>query len=98
MDVDEAWMAGMMDGMGTFFVRQGASCYVLKSTFRIEAIQRFADLAGLNVHKGHRGGIKVQVQGDRLHELMKRLWPGLSRQRKAEYAIIRRKASTLASR
>ena len=95
MNDDELWAAGFLSIFGSFFLRQQRGKVValsIKSKLRTEAVQRFAVIAGTTVIMTSQG-MKIQLSGEPLHNLMKRLWAGLPKQRKREYADLRRQVN-----
>lgn len=100
---EAAYAAGVMDTQGTFsntkiFKVKNAGRTVsyrfdLISAKRMEMVYAFGNATGLEIQGRLRDGAqvpRVSVWGEELHEIMKQLWPYLTRERKQEYADVRR--------
>jgi hypothetical protein len=96
MTDNEMWAAGFLSGMGSFFLidRKGRKvvALTLSSKTKSQAIIRFAQIAGVNAIMSEKG-MKVNVTGQPLHNLLRRLWDELTVERKQEYARLRKQAT-----
>lgn len=95
-DDDAAWAAGLLSTTGSFQVVAGSVRIAMRSSRHTEAIERFGRIFGVAtqiVAVNGKDGINLSLGGGPLHEIMKVVWPQLTRARKQEYAAARKRAA-----
>jgi len=91
--VDHAWAAGLMSSSGSMFLLNDVTVqYVLSSSNHPESVDRFAEIMGLSSLDGARGSRRVTLSGKPLHRVMGLVWGYLTKERKLEYAKLRKAA------
>lgn len=110
MENNEAsWVAGLLSVFGQVAVckvfrveEYGQTLYIrltIRSRTRAEAVKEFGRIVGVPAKQVKATGSmvwSVVISGDGLHEVMLRIWPELSKERKQEYKKAR--VLTLASK
>jgi hypothetical protein len=100
MTKNEIWAAGFLSAVGSFFTRKdqgrAAVSLTIKSRIHPQAVQRFAEIAEVNAIDSP-SGMKVSITGNKLHDLMHRLWDELPQERKLEYAVLRKEVKAYAN-
>lgn len=84
-----AWAAGYLEGLGVLSVAQGRIQLLMKTTRNLPALQRLADIAGVEARdfaapNGSKG-LQFMLAGETLHQFLTLLWPYLTKYRKVEY-------------
>jgi len=100
MTKDDIWAAGLLSMTGSFTVIKAAGNnknvrLVVRSAVHTQAIERLADIAGVNTVYSSANGTRfaqIALSGEPLHHFMEQVWDELNPQRKREYIKSRRKA------
>lgn len=91
------WMAGAVSFAGSFsFSRNGkkwAAKFKIKSRVNREAVEKFAMLAGVSIYKTKRGDFEVSISGKPLDDMMAKLWPYITEDKKQQYSYIVQRAA-----
>lgn len=90
--MDWAWCAGFLCALGTFTLHEGRPLLIVKSSRDRDSVARFASVIHANANRcmiNGKPGLRVTVSGERLHKVMKAVWPNLTRTRKLDYVRIR---------
>ena len=96
-EIERAWLGGFVSTFGTFYYipsGNGGVGYRVSSSRVHEAIETAAVLASASVAMMKRPGDKeathFSLSGETLHEVMTKIWPYLTSDRKREYARLRK--------
>lgn len=97
---EEAFAAGFISIFGAFALvkanGQEAVRYIARTTNRPDVLHKVAEIGHINAWVSDLGEGKtatsIAISGKNLHELMIRVWPELTYERKQEYAGLRKLA------
>lgn len=93
------WATGIVEVLGSFLIVKTSGTtshavrYVARTSKHTEALERLADLIGVNVtsvQQGKTEALQIVIQGKTLHRFMTDIWKSLTPQRKLEYATARK--------
>lgn len=95
-ETDKAWLAGLLSGLGTIYVAKNSVHLVVKSTNRIDMLERACSIMGSNLNEckiNRKEGWKTTISGEKLKRVIKQLWPYLTNDRRREYVEALQKAA-----
>lgn len=97
-DSELAWVAGYLSSKGSFTVVDGSRVrFVLRTTGSPEGLYRVREALNMraNVYEctvNKTQGWMLSSSGEALHEALKPIWDLLTKERRAQYVLARRKA------
>lgn len=99
------WIAGYLSARGSLTITSGRNApqvrLILRSVDDEESLARIARWCGNKVRRTNlngKSGYQVQLQGEKLHSHMRRIWELLTETRKREYAALRHEAAKQAAK
>lgn len=85
-EIEVIWAAGVIDMTGSFTLKgkHRILCYIVRTSKNMPAARRLAKLAGVETWIDPRGACNYTIQGDKLEQLLRRVWPYLTEQRRQD--------------